>query len=42
MTALVGRVLRNPPGTFLPASVVAKLEFGSVIPPPDTNEEERD
>jgi hypothetical protein len=32
--------LRNYSGSFLPPRVVAKLEFNSVIPPPDTIEEE--
>jgi len=34
-------VIRYFLGSILPASVVAKLEFDSVIPPPDTVEEDR-
>ena len=29
------------PGSSLPATVVAELELNSVMPPPDTDEEER-
>ena len=29
-------------GSFLPATVVAELELNSVIPPPDTIEEEKE
>ena len=40
MVALVRIVLRDYPGSFLPATVVAEFELNSVNPPPDMNEEE--
>jgi hypothetical protein len=41
MIALVRIVLRSFPGSLLPPRVVAELELNSVIPPPDTIEEEK-
>jgi hypothetical protein len=40
MAALVRMILRNLPGCFLPASMVAELELNSVNPSPDMIEEE--
>jgi len=38
--ALAGWLLGAFQGSLLPPRVVAELELNSVIPPPDTNEEE--
>ena len=41
MVALVMVDSSESSGSFLPATVVSELELNSVIPPPDTNEEEK-
>ena len=41
MVALVMVDSSESSGSFLPATVVAELELNSVIPPPDTIEEEK-
>ena len=42
MVALVMVDSSESSGSFLPATVVAELELNSVIPPPDTIEEEKE
>ena len=41
MIALAWVISNNDSGSFLPPRVVAELELDSVIPPPDTIEEEQ-